>query len=260
MTVTDETPLAASNGHVPELDVSDEHELDAMLELHLLGLRDVAARELAHVDALDAQLRDARERHKRVQRAIDALTGESKPLGRPPSSTTRRSARSVNASGTHIGRRNVERVLAVLLESEEPLAPPELGRRVELSGRSIHRALDVLRDDGRARIAGVNSAGSKLYAAMPDARPREVAAPAPHLTPDERDERERRIVEYGLEHGEFRAVELVQMLGMSSPQGIGPTMSRLVRNGVLEQTRVEPPASGKTPVSWYRVIGDGSGA
>ena len=267
MTIETTTPLA-SNGR--PLETSDPYAEAAAasalaLEQQATALRALVAGEHELVERLEGLLHEAKTRERRVQRALDVLTGETAPQGRLKSKPGPKGALGENMR--RAGRESAERIFAVLREADEPIGVSDLERITGLAGSTVQRALERLREEDRVRATGKRPGGvGVLYAPMPDAQAQPIddapsgSSSGQALSDDERERRERIVVQYGREHDEFRAADLVEPLGLTSANRLGPMLRGYMSKGLVEQTRTELNGEHRTPVAIYRLTESARGS
>lgn len=158
---------ATVNGAGPSI----EHDvvLEDSIEEHVRGLEALLAPVGLEVLELEARLAELREREQRIESAIAALT--EPPRGRKTAAATA-AAKETRERGKREwvpSAQTQEKVLALLVASDEPMTVSMLSEKIETSRGTIEKALRVLRENHKVRMAGVASTpgGAKLYAPMP---------------------------------------------------------------------------------------------
>lgn len=156
----------------------------------------------AHADSLRATLDQVRAEHseyvskaqsldtqaKRIERALNALTGAGYGPGRP----TKEAAAAKKTRDTQVWNpkpETVEKVLAALNEhGQKGITLSKLAAHAGLATETTRRALTVLREREQARFAGIKKIGPTSHQKAQHFKPMP-AAPAPeeHPVPDERE-------------------------------------------------------------------------
>lgn len=118
--------------------------------------------------AIEQRLRPMRELHEQLQAELTRLTNEANAVREQLRTVTAvlRAAEPNRTSGgrpSQNGKRkrdyapspaSVERVYQHLLTAEEPQTRKEIEDATSISHETIGKALDILRNDGRVRLAG----------------------------------------------------------------------------------------------------------
>jgi response regulator of citrate/malate metabolism len=130
----------------------------------LVALLDVEDAKLAE---LHEQVREIDNRRGRIKRAIDALQKTEKAKA---TKTAKQSKAWDNWTPKPESMRQLERAIAEF--GDQPFTVREAYEKAGLSDTLTRRALEILRDRGRLRRAGVRNGpggGAALYATMPSA-------------------------------------------------------------------------------------------
>lgn len=141
------------------------HAQDARTRL-ISDLRSLLTEEQLVAARLAEQLAESRQRADRTRKALEQLSGEPTPMAkRVPRKSEKRTYRPKQA--------NMEAVLALLQDAEQPLSTTQLEQGSGLSVETIHRALKYLRAEQKVRLVESGKRGSRghgaVYAPMPEA-------------------------------------------------------------------------------------------
>ena len=149
------------------------HQTDPLDALRVYA-EQVAASSRAHAVALEHELQgeqhlqteirrllsESQDRERGMRKAVEALTGETKPK-------QQRGSTARGQSWT-ISQRKVQQVWDVIRGMGGQFKPTEL-REQGLSGEAVRRSIIVLRNQELIRVAGNLRGGGKLYDLMPGA-------------------------------------------------------------------------------------------
>jgi hypothetical protein len=145
----------------------DPEQVEAQVGTYLDGLRGlVAAEQQARADA-EQYVAYSKARERKWQRAIDALSGEVKPIGRPKATP-----KPKPKVAQPVGQEAIARVETFLREQAQPVTRSQIVEGTGLNKEVTRRALDHLRTHERIRLAGKQGSGptaSNLWAVMPNA-------------------------------------------------------------------------------------------
>lgn len=161
--------MTVTNGHhPPQVDAWAAHAaaVEERLEHERVELRELLAAEDGMREQLDELAAASRERSQRLTKALDALDGRWAGRGggpKPPKPDADR-PRVYRPKAKYL-----DELLQLLRDSDEPLSHSVIGQRVSFSSETLTRAIRVLREEEKIRLAGTTSTGGKLYALMPEA-------------------------------------------------------------------------------------------
>lgn len=138
-------------------------EAEARLQEQMASLTDYIEREAAHRKILLEAAAASQERQRRMERAVAALSGATK--GRKTADKPKRTPKS------YVKAEMLERV-AVVFGEHGPMTIKKAEALTGITDDSIRKAVQVLRDDGRMRLAGVDEGSkapvpAKVWALMP---------------------------------------------------------------------------------------------
>jgi hypothetical protein len=179
------TAVEASNGHV-QIQLHDfaaqDRRLADVLGNEIDSLRELLDAELNSRDELAQLLERSKERERRITRAIAVLEGginqhavSSKPAAAKAKPKPKKSTL------WDVSEATVERVRVGFLRywteqptPEQPFTQTALATWMGeqgngISGETIRRAMDRLREREIVRVCGTTRGGGKLYAPMPEA-------------------------------------------------------------------------------------------
>lgn len=139
------------------------------------SLQELIATEQERLVPLEEQVIESRERIKRLQRSLDALTGTARPL--PARTPGRRPAPSQRGYVWKVSEKKIEQVWAAVLDltAGDPdvrFRASTLAEHAGVSNEAVRRSLQHLRERERVRVAGHPGGRIIEYAVMPGAAER----------------------------------------------------------------------------------------
>lgn len=146
-------------------------EIEQGLETHLAELRVLLAGEQQLAEQIRATLDGCREREKRIERAIAALEGSVRPMGRPSGRAARAKpvSPSAQAGGQwRVSDRKLEEVRATL-ERLGSARRSEIVKASSVSDVTVGKALAALRERDVVRVVAHDAKRGPTFALMPTA-------------------------------------------------------------------------------------------
>jgi CRP-like cAMP-binding protein len=116
------------------------------IEDSLVSLLDPIRNERAE---LEVRVMELTAQEERITAAVTALNAtKAKPRGRPPTRPAGATKQKAPAPET------IERVFAILKTKTTPVTTRQIAEQIGLSGETVSRAINVLRDEERVRMVG----------------------------------------------------------------------------------------------------------
>jgi hypothetical protein len=147
------------------LPLTGDQSMDQKIMEYVAPLQALREQEQAKILHVRAQLHEFEENIKRLDRAISALTGEARSVGRPRKDEAAKPVK--RSTNTWIPKQDVlDRIAQAVMDAEpKGITSPQVAENTGISYPSTKRAINVLRDQEIIRKAGKKGMAD-VYRAM----------------------------------------------------------------------------------------------